>query len=90
MNHKAPSFFLGMDVKRIMGGDRDGNTNWVIKEDGEEDSNDSSSIGLNSMDSMCSSSSSELSEDASSSTSSTHSNGPLFELSDLMSHLPMK
>ncbi|KHN39951.1 hypothetical protein glysoja_049958 [Glycine soja] len=76
-----------------MDGDRVGNTNWVIKEDGVEDSNDSSSIGFNSEDSICSSSSSELAEDASSSTSSnspTHSNGPLFELSGLMSHLPIK
>nr|KYP61389.1 hypothetical protein KK1_015877 [Cajanus cajan] len=77
-----------MNVKRMMGGD-------VIKEDGE-DSNDSSSIGLFSEDSMdslrSSSSSSELTEDASSSasSSSTHSNGPLYEFSDLMNHLPIK
>ncbi|TKY50156.1 hypothetical protein E2542_SST27612 [Spatholobus suberectus] len=82
-----------MNVKRIMDGDGAGNSSWVIKEDGE-DSNDSSSIGLNSedsMDSVCSSLS-ELTEDASSSTSSssTHSNGPLYELSDLMNHLPIK
>ncbi|KAL2321347.1 hypothetical protein Fmac_030316 [Flemingia macrophylla] len=87
MNGKAHNFFLEMNVKRMMGGD-------VIKEDGE-DSNDSSSIGLfseDSMDSLRSSSSSELTEDASSSasSSSTHSNGPLYELSDLMNHLPIK
>ncbi|RDX90940.1 hypothetical protein CR513_27143, partial [Mucuna pruriens] len=93
MNEKAQKYFLQMNVKRIMHGDGSGNTNWVIKEDGE-DSNDSSSIGLmseDSMDSLCSSSS-ELTEDASSSTSSssTHSNGPLYELSDLMNQLPIK
>nr|KYP45597.1 hypothetical protein KK1_032825 [Cajanus cajan] len=78
-----------MNVKRIMDGDGAGNTNWVIK----EDSNDSSSIGLvseDSMDSVCSSS--ELTDDASSSTpsSSAHSNGPLYELSDLVNDLPIK
>ncbi|TKY44551.1 hypothetical protein E2542_SST30828 [Spatholobus suberectus] len=93
MNEKAQKFFLEMNVKRIMDGDRAGSNNWVMKEDGE-DSNDSSFIGLNSedsMDSVCSSSS-ELTGDASSSTSSssTHSNGPLYELSDLMNHLPIK
>lgn len=81
-----------------MDGHQGGNTNWVIKED-DEHSNDSSSIGLmseeeeDSMDSLCSSSSSsELTEDASSptSSSSTHSNGPLYQLSDLMNHLPIK
>ncbi|XP_014504525.1 uncharacterized protein in LEU2 3'region [Vigna radiata var. radiata] len=87
---KVQNFF----VKRIMDGHEGGNTNWVIKED-DEHSNDSSSIGImseeeDSMDSVCSSSSSsELAEDASSS-SSTHSNGPLYELSDLMNHLPIK
>ncbi|CAJ1951544.1 unnamed protein product [Sphenostylis stenocarpa] len=91
MNQKAQNFC----VERIMDGHEGGNTNWVIKEDGE-DSNDSSSIGImseeDSVDSVCSSFSSELAEDASSSTSSssTRSNGPLYELSDLMNHLPIK
>ncbi|KAL9324713.1 hypothetical protein ACSQ67_009570 [Phaseolus vulgaris] len=93
MNQRKAQAFC---VERIMDGHGGGNTNWVIKED-DEHSNDSSSIGLmseeDSMDSVCSSSSSsELTEDASSltSSSSTHSNGPLYELSDLMNHLPIK
>ncbi|XP_057447254.1 protein OXIDATIVE STRESS 3-like [Lotus japonicus] len=75
------------------------NINWVAKEDGE-DSSYSTSIGLISEDSMNSacSSSSELTEDASSSTSSflstssasSHSNGSLYDLSELMNHLPIK
>ncbi|XP_047167100.1 protein OXIDATIVE STRESS 3 LIKE 2-like [Vigna umbellata] len=99
----SPSHSLSMDqkkvqnffVKRIMDGHEGGNTNWVIKED-DEHSNDSSSIGLmseeeDSMDSVCSSSSSsELAEDASSSSSTHSNNGPLYELSDLMNHLPIK
>lgn len=87
-----------MNVKAIM--DAAGNTtNWVVKEDINDDVSDSISIvsiSEDSMNSVCSSSSSELAEDASSSSylstssSSTHSNGPLFELSELMNHLPIK
>ncbi|KAK7314385.1 hypothetical protein VNO77_32906 [Canavalia gladiata] len=94
MREKAQKFFQEMNVKGIMDGDGAGNTNWVVKEDCEDHSSDSTSIGLNSEDSINSvcSSSSELTEDASSSasSSSTHSNGPLYELSDLMNHLPIK
>ncbi|EXB74592.1 hypothetical protein L484_026289 [Morus notabilis] len=48
-----------------------------------------SSIG-NSTSSNRSTSSSDLVEDASSSCSSSHSNGPLYELSELMAQLPIK
>ncbi|CAL0324019.1 unnamed protein product [Lupinus luteus] len=67
----------------------------LFQEDGEG-SNDSISIGSfseNSMNSMCSSSSefTDLEETSSVSTSpSSHSNGPLYELSELMNHLPIK
>ncbi|XP_059432844.1 protein OXIDATIVE STRESS 3-like [Corylus avellana] len=75
--------------------------NWVVMEGGE-DNCDSISIGssTNSINSAASSSSSlELVEDATSSTSSYSSSssaasasasGPLFELSELMIHLPIK
>ncbi|BFG39822.1 hypothetical protein CerSpe_260960 [Prunus speciosa] len=72
---------------------------WVIKEDHDhhhEEMCGSRSIESsleNSMNSMESSSSSDLVEDASSastSCSSSPSNGPLYELSDLMIHLPMR
>ncbi|XP_061371152.1 protein OXIDATIVE STRESS 3-like [Gastrolobium bilobum] len=87
-----------MNVKGIMDGTGAGNINWVVKEDINlnRDVCDSISIGSNSEDSMnsvCSSSSSELAEDASSlstSSSSSHSNSPLYELSELMNHLPLK
>ncbi|TKY60822.1 hypothetical protein E2542_SST17922 [Spatholobus suberectus] len=92
-----------MNVKGIMDGNgtRNTNCNWVVKEDVSDDVSDSISIGSiseDSMNSVCSSSSSELAEDASSSStsylsssaSSSHSNGPLFELSEPMNHLPLK
>ncbi|XP_068343071.1 protein OXIDATIVE STRESS 3-like [Pyrus communis] len=67
---------------------------WVFEEEHEEDICDSRSVESsmeNSMSSAESSSSSDLVEDASSSsTMSLSSNGPLFELSDLMIHLPIK
>lgn len=68
---------------------------WVFEEEHEEDICDSRSVESsmeNSMSSAESSSSSDLVEDASSSSSTTSlsSNGPLFELSDLMIHLPIK
>lgn len=70
---------------------------WVIKEDHhhhhEESSRSIESSLENSMNSIESSSSSDLVEDASSastSCSSSPSNGPLYELSDLMIHLPMR
>jgi hypothetical protein len=67
---------------------------WVVMEGGE-DICDSISIGssTNSRNSAASSSSSELVEDATSSTStcsSSSSSGPLYELSELLIHLPMK
>ncbi|OIW15959.1 hypothetical protein TanjilG_04494 [Lupinus angustifolius] len=66
----------------------------LFQEDGEG-SNDSISIGSfseDSMNSMCSSSDfTDLEETSSVSTSpSSHSNGPLYELSELMNHLPIK
>ncbi|XP_027342681.1 uncharacterized protein LOC113855297 [Abrus precatorius] len=89
-----------MNVKGIMDANGAGNTNWVVKEDVNDYVSDSISIGSiseDSMNSVCSSSSSELTEEVSSSTSylsisssSTHSNGPLYELSELMNHLPLK
>ena len=86
-----------MNVKGIMDGKIEaGNTNCIVKEDVNDDSISIGSVSEDSMNSVCSSSSSELAEDASSSsasylsTSSSHSNGPLFELSELMSQLPIK
>ncbi|ESW32272.1 hypothetical protein PHAVU_002G307900 [Phaseolus vulgaris] len=92
-----------MNVKGIMDGNKLGaaNNNWVVKEDLNDDMSDSISIGSisgDSVNSVCSFSSSELAEDASSSStsylstssSSSHSNGPLFELSELMNQLPLK
>ncbi|KAM0974765.1 protein OXIDATIVE STRESS 3-like [Malus sylvestris] len=69
---------------------------WVFNEEHEEDiCDDSRSFESSSMEnstsSMESSSSSDLVEDASSNSStSSSSNGPLYELSDLMMHLPIK
>jgi len=87
-----------MNVKGIKDGNS--NKNWIVKQDVVEvtDSISNGSITEDSMNSMCSSSSSELDDDqeASSSTSSlsssssSHSNGPLYELSELMNHLPLK
>ncbi|XP_004503497.1 protein OXIDATIVE STRESS 3-like [Cicer arietinum] len=82
-----------MNVKGIM----EGNTNWVVKEDVDENVNDSISIE-DSMNSICSSSSSSELDDQEassspsslSSSSSSQSNGPLYELSELMNHLPLK
>lgn len=86
-----------------MNGSGAGNTNWVVKEDLNNDVSDSifnnGSISDDSMNSVCLYSSSKLAEDASSSStsylsasssSSTHSNNPLFELSELMNQLPLK
>jgi hypothetical protein len=89
-----------MNVKGII----DGNTNWAVKDvnDDDDDVTDlisSGSITEDSMDnSIGSFSSSELDDDdqeASSSTSSlssssSNSNGPLYKLSELMDHLPLK
>ncbi|XP_054824771.1 protein OXIDATIVE STRESS 3-like [Prosopis cineraria] len=94
MDQKATEIFLEMNMKR----------NWAVKEGGDDDDIcESSSIGSVSEDSttgsgsVCSSSSSELTEEASSSSnylstsaSSSHSNGPLYEISELMTHLPIK
>lgn len=89
-----------MNVKGIKDGNS--NKNWIVKQDVDDDdvtdSISNGSITEDSMNSMCSSSSSELDDDqeASSSTSSlsssssSHSNGPLYELSELMNHLPLK
>ncbi|XP_068310054.1 protein OXIDATIVE STRESS 3-like [Pyrus communis] len=68
---------------------------WVFNEEHEEvicdDSRSFESSSMeNSMSSTESSSSSDLVEDASSSSSTSSSNGPLYELSDLMMHLPIK
>jgi hypothetical protein len=88
-----------MNVKGII----DGNTNWAVKDVNDDDVTDlisSGSITEDSMNnSMCSISSSELDNDddqeASSSTSSlssssSNSNGPLYKLSELMDHLPLR
>ncbi|KAI9119031.1 hypothetical protein K1719_009706 [Acacia pycnantha] len=88
MDQKANQMFLEMNM----------NCNWVVKkvEDDGDDICDSSSIGSVSEDSstgsVCSSSSSEVTEEvsSSSSSSSSHSNGPLYEISELMTHLPIK
>lgn len=89
-----------MNVKGIKDGNS--NKNWIVKQDVDDDdvtdSISNGSITEDSMNSMCSSSTSELDDDqeASSSTSSlsssssSHSNGPLYELSELMNHLPLK
>ncbi|XP_028806506.1 uncharacterized protein LOC114761326 [Neltuma alba] len=92
MDQKANQMFIEMSM----------NCNWVGKECVEDDNDicESSSIGSVSEDStgsVCSSSSSELTEEASSSTnylstsaSSSHSSGPLYDVSELMTHLPIK
>ncbi|CAJ1937075.1 unnamed protein product [Sphenostylis stenocarpa] len=96
-----------MNVKGIMDGNNlgAGNTNWVAKQDANDDDDISDSISIgstteDSMNSVCSSSSSDLAEEASSSSTSylstsfssslSHSNGPLFGLSELMNQLPLK
>ncbi|CAL0312519.1 unnamed protein product [Lupinus luteus] len=89
-----------MNVREVMSANDASNNNWDVKENFDADISDSKSIGSISEDSMnsaFSSSSSELAEDASSSTSylstsssSSQSNGPLYELSELMNNLPMK
>ncbi|XP_057752513.1 protein OXIDATIVE STRESS 3-like [Arachis stenosperma] len=74
------------------------NNNWVVKDGDHDDDICDASISTgsisseDSMNSACSSSSSddELAEDASSSSSSSNSNGPLYKLSELMNHLPIK
>ena len=100
MGEKAvQQIFQGMNVKE-MDSNGSANTSWVVK---EEDICDSTSIGSMSedlMNSECSSSSSsDLAEEevssstsylSSSSSSSNISNGPLYELSDLITHLPIK
>lgn len=82
-----------MDVKGLDGDNEVGlYRNWGVKEGVDDDTCDSTSIGSiseDSMDSECSSSSSEMAEEASSSSSS-QSDGPLYELSELMTHLPIK
>lgn len=89
-----------MNVKGIKDGNS--NKNWIVKQDVDDDdvtdSISNGSITEDSMNSMCSSSSSELDDDQEvssstsslSSSSSSHSNGPLYELSELMNHLPLK
>ncbi|KAK7399001.1 hypothetical protein VNO78_10176 [Psophocarpus tetragonolobus] len=84
-----------MNVKGIMDGTigAANTTNWLVNKEYVSDS--TSSIGSISEDSMCSSPSSELAEDVSSTSTSylstsSHSNGPLFELSELMNQLPIK
>ncbi|KAI5383137.1 hypothetical protein KIW84_070520 [Lathyrus oleraceus] len=68
-------------------------TYWVDKDD-DDDVTDSISNGYMTEDSMRSFfSSSEMDDDdqeVSSSSSSSNLNGPLYELSELMNHLPMK
>ncbi|KAL2342579.1 hypothetical protein Fmac_003864 [Flemingia macrophylla] len=101
MGEKAGQISLKRNVKGIMNGNGAGNTNWVVKEDVNNDVSDSIFNGLiseDSMSSMCSPSSSKLAGGAlfsstsylSISSSSTHSNNPLFDLSDLRDQLPLK
>ncbi|QHO00905.1 hypothetical protein HN51_035720 [Arachis hypogaea] len=74
------------------------NNNWVVKDGDHDDDICDASISTgsisseDSMNSACSSSSTddEFAEDASSSSSSSNSNGPLYKLSELMNHLPIK
>ncbi|XP_050235147.1 protein OXIDATIVE STRESS 3-like [Mercurialis annua] len=84
-----------------MGGDKDNNKHahhedqWLITQADEDDdymyNNSSSSFGnSSSCTNGTSCSSSDLADDASSSSSSLNSNGPLFQLSELMAHLPIK
>ncbi|CAK8579486.1 unnamed protein product [Lathyrus sativus] len=72
--------------------DEKSKTYWVIKDD--DDVTDSISNGSLTEDSMCSYfSSSEIDDhdqEVSSSSSSSNLNGPLYELSELMNHLPIK
>ncbi|XVF34938.1 hypothetical protein REPUB_Repub18cG0101400 [Reevesia pubescens] len=89
--------FQDMNLKKM-----DSNEAWcsnlVIMEGGNNNEicdsiSNESSFGENSEDSISSISSSDLVEDASSATtssSSLSSNGPLYELSEIMAQLPMK
>ncbi|XP_057416704.1 protein OXIDATIVE STRESS 3-like [Lotus japonicus] len=88
-----------MNAKGIMDtGKGAGNANWFVKDDDACESTSIESVSEDSKNSVCSSSSSELADEEesssasnlSTSSSSSHSNGPLYELSELMSHLPLK
>uniref|UniRef100_A0A7N0TT54 Oxidative stress 3 n=1 Tax=Kalanchoe fedtschenkoi TaxID=63787 RepID=A0A7N0TT54_KALFE len=65
---------------------------WMIMEEKEDLSNNmsSASSSFDSNGTSTSDDSSDLADDASSSPSSRSSAGPLYELSDLMAHLPIK
>ncbi|KAK9149367.1 hypothetical protein Scep_008124 [Stephania cephalantha] len=64
---------------------------WVALNDEDDDCmSDSSMCSTDSLDASSTSSSSELVEDASSSTTWPSPKGPLYELSELMAHLPIK
>ncbi|KAL4651850.1 hypothetical protein ACB092_01G190500 [Castanea dentata] len=104
MGGQANQIFDDPNLKEI--GDNEAwHKNWIVMEGGDDICDSIISIGssINSLNSVVSSSSSELVEDASSSSStstssssssssssSPHQNGPLYELSELMVHLPMK
>ncbi|KAI4350781.1 hypothetical protein L6164_005197 [Bauhinia variegata] len=90
-----------MNVKQMQmdaNGEVVGSKSWGIKEDDDGISDSILSIGTiseDSMSSITSSSSSEMAEEeeeasSSSSSSSILSNGPLYELSELMTQLPIK
>ncbi|KAG2718311.1 hypothetical protein I3760_03G214000 [Carya illinoinensis] len=95
MGEQANSVFGDQDLKEI-GVNGAWHQSWLVMEGGDgicvTTSIESSTTSTNS---VASSSSSELVEDASSSTSyssssSSLTNGPLYELSEIMVHLPVK
>ncbi|KAF5458944.1 hypothetical protein F2P56_022936 [Juglans regia] len=91
----ANSVFGDPNLKEVGGANGDRHDNWMVVVEVGVDICDTRSIE-SSINSEESSSSSELIEDASSSTSysssssSSLTNGPLYELSELMFHLPIK
>ncbi|KAJ7969523.1 Oxidative stress 3 [Quillaja saponaria] len=100
-DRKAEKIYQGSFKLKKLGVNGAGHESWVVIEDGGGDdkyesiSRESSSLEEGSMNSVSSSSSSDLVEDASSSSTSSssssfNSNGPLFELTELMAHLPIK
>ncbi|CAL5215079.1 unnamed protein product [Lathyrus oleraceus] len=77
-----------MNVKGIMDGKS--NTNWIVKDDDEVTDSTCSSFSSSEMDDDKDQEASSSSTSSLSSSSSSNLNGPLYELSELMNHLPIK
>ncbi|MED6132048.1 hypothetical protein PIB30_015624 [Stylosanthes scabra] len=95
-NNRAKEMFMEMNGNNnVKGKIMDDDDNCECRRSDSSSSTSIGSISEDTMGSLCSSySSSELAEDASSSSSSSSSShskiGPLYELSELMDHLPIK